>query len=499
MLDSPNLGQSVGWPNLGHGERLNLSGSLGSVNMIGSHSGSSDSDDEDLMDPDDNDETIMTTPQGRKFRNASDAVTPFASRTNANSNNTWSNVFSPAAASLMKTFQQTRLRKRRSRKSSSSASGHSSMASPRTTSPPPMRSIEAGQLGYFGWAKAANNRRESLALGTDQLHLSSSNDSGDEAGITAPSTPGVVRRPVTRRGNLLPKTKGFARIRAALMEESTPVDTEVRREAETIRQVRERDNDVDHQSLSARSSPNILPTVPGIADCLENIPEDSAMGLDAFSEPNRGLALSFSRHASRNSGGMDYWNKFNKDMRTPPPPNLLRHSSSSIFADVNMDSPFASTSSDSRAQSNGPQNEPLANNTGANPSAYHDPPPPPGIDPTKKFNKRRREDDFDIASIKRRAVSPGMSVHNSPVLTQSPQQRETPLWGLPPRTGRENSVSEGPLLPQRSNSGGSTVSMTSTVTAGTGPGGGPGTGVGKRVGLQGMVDTSDGLMKMSIE
>ena len=42
-----------------------------------------------------------------------------------------------------------------------------------------------------------------------------------------------------------PKTKGFARIRAALAEETTPIDSEVRREAEVIRQVRESDMDLE--------------------------------------------------------------------------------------------------------------------------------------------------------------------------------------------------------------------------------------------------------------
>jgi hypothetical protein len=46
------------------------------------------------------------------------------------------------------------------------------------------------------------SRRESLSLFTNDLHISSGNDSGDEA-TALPQTPGVVRRPVTRRGNLL--------------------------------------------------------------------------------------------------------------------------------------------------------------------------------------------------------------------------------------------------------------------------------------------------------
>ena len=127
----------------------------------------------------------------------------------------------------------------------------------------------------------------------------------------------------------------------------------------------------------------------------------------------------------------------------------------------------------------------------------------------RKFGKRRREDDFDINSIKRRAVSPSLSVHGSPVVGQSPSQRDGGLgglngaggggaqggwsWGGPPRTAaRENSVGVGPVVePTRSNSGGSTMSVASTATT-LGP-------REKRVGLQGMVDTHDGLMKMSIE
>jgi hypothetical protein len=45
-----------------------------------------------------------------------------------------------------------------------------------------------------------DSRRESLSLGTNHLHLTSSNESGDESMFV---TPGVVRRPVVRRSNLL--------------------------------------------------------------------------------------------------------------------------------------------------------------------------------------------------------------------------------------------------------------------------------------------------------
>jgi hypothetical protein len=126
---------------------------------------------------------------------------------------------------------------------------------------------------------------------------------------------------------------------------------------------------------------------------------------------------------------------------------------------------------------------------------------------TRKLTKRRRDDDFDPYSFKRRAVSPGMSLQSSPVLPQSPvtSKDQSNLWGAPPNakapsasglgvgdglrevsgegkkegTG-EGAKREGVTEGRRANSGGSSTSV-------------------KRVGLQGMTDTSDGLMNMSIE
>ena len=106
----------------------------------------------------------------------------------------------------------------------------------------------------------------------------------------------------------------------------------------------------------------------------------------------------------------------------------------------------------------------------------------------KKF-KRRREDDFDIATIKRRAVSPGMSTQNSPVLTNSPSQRDTlGAWGQPPeRKEKKESVSatsdgsvgcsQSQLPPTRSGSGTSLMSLTT--------GGGNLVNQGKKLGLSG--------------
>lgn len=503
VLDSPNLTgpSSVPWNTMGQ-EKSTVSSSVGSANMMMSDSESTDSDDDASVGGDE--DAMFTTPQVRKLHNAA-APTPFAGPSTPGQ--TWGSGngthFSPAQASLMKTIRRTRLQKasKRSRKSSDSASGsgYSSMASPRATSPPALRSIETatGSGGYFPYPTAGRSRRESLAMGTDGLHLSSGNDSGDEASLTAPSTPGVVRRVVTRRGNLLPKTKGFARIRAALAEEGAPVDSETRREAETMRQVRERDGSVGDLELSndrpttstAASSPNMLPAVP------ESAQADFGRELDSDPLNSRGLVLgtNFAQHASRNSGGLDYWNRFDPSMRTPPPPAFVRQGSSAV-SDVNMDSPMGDFSSWRR---------PRARSSASDASEAFQPTSSSGIMTTgvsddmhlKKF-KRRREDDFDIATIKRRAVSPGMSAQNSPVLSNSPSARDgngNGSWGQPPE--RKDSARDAPSsangeqsLSNRSGGGGSSAGITTTSLVQQ----------GKKLGLQPMADTNDGLMKMHL-
>ncbi|KAF2149214.1 hypothetical protein K461DRAFT_281566 [Myriangium duriaei CBS 260.36] len=477
MLDSPNLGPTGSWPAFLNSERSAMSSSVGSVNMLGSPTGSSESDDEDLSE--DNDE-LMCTPQANRMIGIN-IQTPYnpSNVTQSPSGGNWSNNFSPAAASLMKNFQRGRFKRGRSRKSSSSASGQSAIPSPRNTSPPPIRSIESAN-GYFGWNKFSSSRRESLALGTDQLHLSSSNDSGDENKEAIPTTPGVVRRAVTRRGNLLPKTKGFARVRAALAEESAPVDTDVRREAETIKQVRER------ETPGARS-PGLLPAIPGLEHPLEDVPEEANFSLTSQTDhgESKGINTCFSTHAAQNANS-SYWNRMDKSFRTPPPPSFPRTSSSA--ADMTMDSPCGESFSGNILGGQSAQDA-IPSSEITFPSVL-----------TKIIGKRARDEDVEM-SIKRRAVSPSLSVTNSPVVGQSPresagsglQARDRPEradgWGGPPKATRDSSSGgeqNNGLRPHRSNSGGSVSSMAGSV--------GP-----KRVGLQSMTDTNDGLMKMSIE
>lgn len=202
-------------------------------------------------------------------------------------------------------------------------------------------------------------------------------------------------------------------------------------------------------SDTPRSSPILGPT----QDSLEGIPEDDIMA-DAGSSQ---LSSSFKQQVIRNSKGKEFWESFSdENNRTPPPPSFNpRGSCSGMSEDIPIEFPLSTPLYLHRSNSD---SSPSRSST------------PQASEPMRKItHKRRRDDDLDPTSFKRRAVSPGMSVHNSPVM-QSPMQRDSAPWAARP---------------------------TSNGEAGNGK---SGLGNGnRRVGFQGMVDTSDGLMKMSIE
>lgn len=180
----------------------------------------------------------------------------------------------------------------------------------------------------------------------------------------------------------------------------------------------------------------------------------------------------FSRQVEKHSAGLGFWNGFDDRYHTPPPIPMPRDSSS-VMSDENMETPPSSIGvvaenggwkyfDNSRSRSSTPM------------PAYAA--PTAGDVARKVNNKRRRDDDFDPASFKRRAVSPGLSVQSSPILPQSPVLNSDKTWGHPPP--KNNGNGHGHV--DRSNSGGSVNGN-------------------KRIGLQGMVETNDSLMNMSID
>ena len=473
VLDSPS-NQNGPW-SLSH-ERTNLSSSVSSINMLGSDSETdADTDSDDMAIDRELDDAILNTPAASRL-NAGATIGLMNSPGLEWMNNTQP---SPAQASLMSfqphlmSFRRARIRKGKSQHSSSSVSMNSSKPSPGPLSPGVLKSVESAGGSYFGMGltkQQVQSRRESLSLGTNDLHLSDSEDNNtnktgnraslsDMDGFEGPR--GVIRRAVTRRSNLLPKPKGFARIRAQLLEEAEPTKTELRREAEVIRQVQEND-----PTVSQNTSPIIPSNSNFTAEPVQDSIEDIAMDATVSLPPD-----SFSRQAERNSGGVQFWNGFDGHGRfRTPPPGLLPRESSSAVSDEAMDTPGSSLIDNPALKhfnrSRSRSITPLAN--------Y---PPTAGEVARRVNNKRRREEDFDPSYTKRRAVSPGMSVQSSPVLPQSPVFTNDKAWSkLPPKPN-----GQGPG--DRSNSAGSMNGMNGS----------------KKVGLQGMTETNEGMMSMSID
>ncbi len=288
-----------------------------------------------------------------------------------------------------------------------------------------------------------------------------------------------------------------------------PVDAEVKREAEVIRQVRETDEGPDmlrvDSSMTANSSPT-MQAVDSIADALQGIPEESQTSLDERSARGiKGLFGAFARQSSSGNGGKRLWNTFETSTvnahKTPPPPSFFpRLSSSTIMSDdISMDSPVLCTPTGSTFPWVVPTKEAAPSNMSTSRASTPQATtstinaPLTAVDGIRKANKRRRDDDLDMASMKRRAVSPGVSVGNSPILSLSPSQRSD-VWGQSAKSGRSESNAGGSLnggivVGEKSNSNGS-VSVMSTPLLGP-----------KRVGLpgQGMNDMQGLAEKMSIE
>lgn len=311
-----------------------------------------------------------------------------------------------------------------------------------------------------------------------------------------------------------PKTKGFARIRAALAEESAPMESDMHHEAEVIRQVRESDVDLEKRRAQTPSRANTTFSSPrlGPKEVDDNNMSEDPMLMDPMAG---GLHLSgtFKQQALRNSKGKVFWDTFSESGT-----GAARTGSSSCMSleEMSLDSPSTS----SHGAGSHPFEFPVQNTTSVSsgnetPQATMGPDhgsvsavmgglptnsgPPSAAEITRRINgKRRRDDDFDPASFKRRAVSPGMSVHNSPVL-QSPLQRDVPQWGpgsRPGSVGGDTTTRPPPGSGAPSENGNN--GMPGNNTCGS-TSGGRLNGAKGRVGFQGMVDTHDGITRLSIE
>ncbi|KAK1773208.1 hypothetical protein QBC45DRAFT_101534 [Copromyces sp. CBS 386.78] len=484
--------------NRGH-ERMHASNSLGSNAHI-SHAlftdTSSSSDDDDLMD-EDMEEPIVTTPSASKMA--------------MGGQHPWMPGGSSPAVNSLLSFQQRQRRKQpksRKHKTPLGLGFHPTTPMGATMSMSPPQGLDGPQP-----------RRESISLAANQLHISGS-ESDDPSrqleAVDSPSRPGVIRRTVTRhRGNLLPKTKGFARIRAALLEESAPIEAEVKREAEVVRQVRESDMDLEPRlPASALTSPNLTAAQDSMDDVDAMMMDSNGSSSGNGNTTPGGIpggipgSSSFKQQVLKNSKGKMFWDTFSESgassngMRTPPNFGLPRGSSSAMsIDDMSMDSPSSKSESQPKQGPTPfalppPGNPPTTFSSSSTTLASTSFPGaangvPTAAEITRRINnKRRRDDDLDPMSFKRRAVSPGMG---SPIM-QSPMQRDLAPWG--PSSSRSGSVNGDAVRQQQENQHNGNILAGGATTPVHGR---PSFSTGKRVGLQGMVDTNDGITRLSIE
>lgn len=191
VLDSPRISWSSSWMNGGNSDRGLTSRSIGSTTALTSEASSSDSERDDIMTRLEDSDEMVTTPQARKSENGT-STTPYGTR-GSFTLGAWTESQSPIARGL------THVQRNRIRKSPSRSHRHHNSHHPLTNVNSSLRASQEAAV------QPSISRRESLAFGTDNLHISSSNESGEEGNLRLQrsTTPSVIRRPVVRRSNLL--------------------------------------------------------------------------------------------------------------------------------------------------------------------------------------------------------------------------------------------------------------------------------------------------------
>lgn len=196
-LDSPRQNSGWNWNGSSNSEKGFFPRSVGSTAALTSDTSSSSSDDDtDVMEQDEPEDAMMNTPQVRKMMDGT-VTTPYAGMEKPRALD-WLPQQSPNPQAF------TSLRRRKH--------AHSVGRRSRLTTPDPQP--QGGRRESFAMSQISKelrspmarreSRRESLSMGTHHLRLSSSNDGEEENGMFgAMTTPGVVRRPVVRRSNLL--------------------------------------------------------------------------------------------------------------------------------------------------------------------------------------------------------------------------------------------------------------------------------------------------------
>lgn len=220
MVGSPGTAQYGG--NSGHGqhERSAMSGSVSSINMLDSDESScSDDDDDESINAFERD-AILTTPQ-RGGPGPNGLSTPLAANPNQSPGGDWMSNFSAAKSSLL-SFQRGRFKMGRSKHSSNNGSGSNSKQNSSSMDSPLFKSLDKSSASYFPKVAPKINTKSILGgfgQSRNETHVSDASDDGEggrQANVSSPSSGslaggsnsesgrrGVIRRAVTRRGNLL--------------------------------------------------------------------------------------------------------------------------------------------------------------------------------------------------------------------------------------------------------------------------------------------------------
>lgn len=185
------------WSMMGTQERMNISSSVGSTIMFASE-GSSSSGDEDFMD-DEMEDAIMSTPQ-QLPRNSS--LIGVQTPTQSTHVVPWAPETSPAITSLSSFRTRPRRQPKKKLRGLLGLGFNSASPASLSRSPPSNLAKETRDMPI------GHSRRESISWAANQLHISSgeNDDRGMDDGMPTPSKDGqrgVIRRAVTRRGNLL--------------------------------------------------------------------------------------------------------------------------------------------------------------------------------------------------------------------------------------------------------------------------------------------------------
>lgn len=200
------------WNMTGNHERMNISSSLGSGTNLGSDS-SSGSDEDALMD-DDMDDSYVTTPQVMR---ATTPIGPGVAPWTPGGGGGRGGRGSPAVNSLLSFQQRQRPRKQQTKKKARGPFGSVNPSNPTGRSKSPTTNIATKEIPI------PHSRRESISWAANQLHISG-NESDDalrsqmdnvEGLLVTPGRDGqkgVIRRVVTRRGNLLVTTSTLVSI-----------------------------------------------------------------------------------------------------------------------------------------------------------------------------------------------------------------------------------------------------------------------------------------------